>query len=79
MKPTKNRIHCLACGRAKMLFETQKKADTCIRFNAQEIMERNGYAPIRSYYCSACMGWHITHKQLLPTYRSLRNVPQQIA
>jgi len=70
MKPTKNRIFCLVCGRAKMLFESQSKADNFIRFNAEEIMEENGYAPIRSYYCPFCLGWHVTHKPLITQIQS---------
>ena len=37
MKPTKNRVYCRDCGRVKMLFETEKQADTFIRFNRDEI------------------------------------------
>ena len=45
MKPTKNRVYCRDCGRVKMLFETEKQADTFIRFNREEIEERAGYCP----------------------------------
>ena len=45
-----------------MLFETQKKADTFIRFNSEEIKEENGYCPMRSYFCIACNGWHVTSR-----------------
>lgn len=41
MKPTKNRVYCRDCGRVKMLFETEKQADTFIRFNREEIAEFN--------------------------------------
>ena len=37
MKPTKNRVYCRDCGRVKMLFETEKQADTFIRFNREEL------------------------------------------
>lgn len=60
MKPTKNRCYCSACKRTKMLFETQAKADNFIKFNSTEILEETGHAPIRSYYCIFCMGWHVT-------------------
>lgn len=43
-----------------MLFETQKKADTFIKFNSEEIKEENGFCPTRSYFCIACNGWHVT-------------------
>lgn len=60
MKPTKNQIFCVACGRPKMLFETKAKADNFIKFNSSEIMEESGKAPIRSYYCEICGGYHVT-------------------
>lgn len=43
-----------------MLFESEDKANNFIRFNSSEIMELNGKAPNRSYYCRFCGGWHIT-------------------
>ena len=60
MKPIKNQIFCVACGRPKMLFETKAKADNFIKFNSSEIMEESGKAPIRSYYCEICGGYHVT-------------------
>lgn len=62
MKPTKNRVFCKDCGRHKMLFETEKKAETFIRFNSEEIDTESGYSPVRSYYCMFCNGWHVTSK-----------------
>ena len=61
MKPTKNRVFCKDCGRTKMLFETQKKADNFIKFNKEEIETDSGFAPQRSYFCVFCGGWHTTH------------------
>lgn len=58
MKPIKDQIFCVACGRPKMLFET--KADNFIKFNSSEMMEESGKAPIRSYYCEICGGYHVT-------------------
>jgi hypothetical protein len=60
MKPTKNKVYCKDCGRTKMLFETEKKANNFIAFNQEEILKEAGYAPQRSYYCVFCGGWHIT-------------------
>ena len=60
MKPTKNKIFCVACKRPKMLFESQAKADNFILYNKEEIEEENGKAPVRSYYCRLCGGWHVT-------------------
>lgn len=34
MKPSKNRVFCHECKRAKMLFESEDKALRFIRFNA---------------------------------------------
>lgn len=60
MKPTKNRVYCRDCGRQKILFETEKKANTFIKFNGEEIESESGYSPTRSYYCISCSGWHVT-------------------
>lgn len=68
MKPTKNRFYCIDCGKAKMRFETEKKADTFIKFNAKEIEEESGIKPERSYFCIACNCWHIT------SIRKMRNL-----
>lgn len=60
MKPTKNKVFCIECGRMKQLFETESKANNFLKFNSEEILEENERAPIRSYYCPACGGWHVT-------------------
>lgn len=60
MKPTKNIFFCVACKRPKILFETQAKADNFIRYNKDEIEDENGKAPVRSYFCNICGGWHVT-------------------
>ena len=60
MKPIKNSYYCPDCGHNKMRFETKKKADNFIRYNAQEILEESGKAPVRSYYCDICRYWHVT-------------------
>lgn len=62
MKPIKNRHHCSASGRVKMLFETQKKAEAFMRFNNESIESISGFAPTRTYYCPNCGGWHLTSK-----------------
>ena len=62
MKPTKNRVYCKDSGRPKMLFETENKANTFIKFNSQEIETECGYSPSRSYFCIFCNGWHVTSK-----------------
>ncbi len=60
MKPTKNKIYCRDCGRTKMLFESEKKAQNFIKFNKDEIEEESGYSPQRIYFCLFCNGWHTT-------------------
>ena len=62
MKPTKNRFFCNDCAKVKMQFETEKKANTFIKFNENEIEEETGFKPIRSYYCISCDCWHVTSK-----------------
>lgn len=59
MKPTR-RIMCPDCGKQKMLFETEKKAQGFIKWNADEIPHGED---LRAYYCPSCCGWHISHKQ----------------
>ena len=62
MAKPKNKIFCRDCNRPKILFETEKKAELFIKYNADEIAEHNrkGKKPIRSYYCQLCGGWHVT-------------------
>lgn len=43
-----------------MLFESKEKADNFIRFNSDEMVAETGKAPVRSYYCALCCGWHVT-------------------
>ena len=69
MKPSK-RIYCRECGRSKLLFETEKKALTFIKFNADEIEAETGRKPERAYYCECCGGWHTT---------SMKNKPHNLA
>ena len=57
MRP-KNRVMCPDCGKQKMLFETERKAQDFLRWNSAEIP---GGESLRPYYCKACCGWHLTH------------------
>jgi len=66
-KPTKNRIMCPECFKQKMLFETQKKADNFIKWNGENIDTHGG--KLRSYYCPACGGWHISSKPYKESYK----------
>jgi hypothetical protein len=70
MKPIKNRFFCKDCGKIKMLFDTEKKAYTFIKFNSNEIENEMGYKPERSYFCEYCGGWHVTSKKENLTFKS---------
>lgn len=56
MKP-KHRVMCLDCGKLKILFDSESKANNFIKFNAEEIP--HGHL-LRSYYCISCCGWHVS-------------------
>lgn len=45
-----------------MLFESEQAANRFMEFNADEIQEENGKAPVRAYYCDMCLGWHLTSR-----------------
>ena len=60
MRPSKNRVYCLASRKLKLSFETKQKADNFLKFNAPEILSEKGKAPVRSYYCQLCCAWHVT-------------------
>ncbi len=62
MKPTKCKVFCYDCNRTKMLFETEKKAETFIKFNNNNDEFEKGYTPSRSYFCISCGGYHVTSK-----------------
>lgn len=49
MKPTRNRTFCNGCGKTKMLFDSQSKADNFIKFNSDTILEETGKAPGMHY------------------------------
>lgn len=73
MKPTRSLVYCHETRRQKILFESESKADNFIKFNADEIRESSGYAPVRSYYCISCGGWHVTH---LPEFRHEKTISE---
>ncbi len=60
IKPSKSLVYCYACKRRKMLFREQSEADNFIKYNHGGILEENGKAPVRSYYCELCCGYHVT-------------------
>lgn len=65
MKP-KNRIWCPDCGRPKMLFKTERKAQDFIRWNGGDM--KYGGDKLRAYYCPSCCGWHISHHRHMERY-----------
>ena len=71
MKPKRNKPFCYDCGRRKMVFESEKKANTFIKFNSTDIESENGFAPKRSYFCIACNSWHVTSKEEVPEGKSI--------
>ena len=60
IKPSKNLVYCYACKKRKMLFDEKSGADNFIKYNQGGILEENGKAPVRSYYCELCCGYHVT-------------------
>ena len=66
MKPNRSRIFCRDAGKSKILFETEKKAENFIRFNAEEIASESGFSPVRTYFCISCGGYHVTSKETNP-------------
>ena len=69
MKPKKNNLFCIDCGRPKMLFETEKKAQNFIKYNGNDILrEGQTIDDIRVYYCPSCCGYHITTKPYKISY-----------
>lgn len=65
MKP-KHRVMCPDCGRSKMLFESESKARNFIKWNGDDIDTNGG--ELRTYYCPACGGYHISSKPYKKTY-----------
>lgn len=74
---------CPDCGRPKMLFETESKAKNFIKFNGSDVEYRG---ELRTYYCPACGGYHISSKEhkknydsqterLIDAYRKMKNMP----
>lgn len=60
MHTNSNYVFCVGAGRSKLLFESEAKARTFMKFNSEKIADKNGHAPVRAYYCECCGGWHLT-------------------
>ena len=76
MKP-KRAMYCLESRKRKILFDTEKKANTFMKFNAEDIEKQSGYRPIRSYFCISCGGYHVTSKILEPGLRSRSEIAME--
>ena len=86
MSKPKNRIYCPDCGKEKMLFETEDKANRFIKFNSNNI--KHGES-LRPYFCIACGGYHISHKpnkinvqcrseRVINMYNDMKNARQKL-
>ena len=56
-----HRVMCPDCGRSKIQFPTQSKADNFIKWNGDELVSEG--ETLRSYYCPSCCAWHITRNK----------------
>lgn len=61
-----HRVMCPDCRRPKLLFESEKKANLFIKYNAEDI--ETGGRELRSYYCPACCAWHISSHEFRGGY-----------
>ena len=69
MKPNKNKPICADCGKPKMVFETEKKAQNFIKYNGNDILKENQTInDIRVYYCPSCCAYHISTKPFKENY-----------
>jgi cell division protein FtsB len=41
-------------------YDSKDAAELSMAFNTDAIRKKNGYAPIRAYYCGGCSCWHTT-------------------
>ena len=57
-----SRVYCNACGKEKLQFDSEDRAERYIEYNAPRIEKAKGYAPARAYWCGNCCCWHVTSK-----------------
>lgn len=86
-KPSRNRHLCLDCGREKFVFKSERAAQMFIEYSRDAMLESNGYAPERVYYCDLCCGWHVTsrrnytrknfHREVVDTMIALRRAREE--
>lgn len=61
-----------------MLFDSEQAAQNFIKFNHDEILEENGKAPTRAYYCDMCLGWHVTSMDSFDTTSSYEVLEKRV-
>ena len=47
-----NRIYCIACGKEKFCYDSEKKALLACKYSPNDQ---------RAYYCYTCHAWHTSH------------------
>lgn len=60
------RTYCKAYGGDKFLFADKAEAQGFIDRYKADMMEANGYAPKRYYWCKVCGGYHVTSQAYTP-------------
>lgn len=67
MTRIKAKVFCEKKGKYRAAFKTREKADFFIK-NFDLYMEGADveFKPVRSFYCTSCGMWHITHMPLMP-------------
>jgi len=83
----RNRDFCPRCGKPKFRFETRKQAEQYLAYNCEAILQENGYAPVRAYYCHTCGCWHVTSmpytgkepSDATATRHEMRKIKQRVA
>lgn len=67
MKRIRSKVFCEKKGKYRIAFKTREKANFFIE-HSEEYLENMdaGLKPIRSFYCTSCQMWHITHFPLTP-------------
>lgn len=58
----RNQLYCPSAYQNKLKFESEKKAETHLKWLKDEDFEE-GRKPIRAYYCRSCAGWHVTSSE----------------
>lgn len=68
-KPQKNRFMCPTAKKMKQLYQTEKEAETFIKFNRDKLVY--GGLELRAYPCRSCAGWHVSSKPYKKYYDNI--------